>query len=150
MYLNKNEAVHDYMLKQRRLVIPFAVTGNATPASKTHTVDAPQLVFLSFEGQTAIAAAEDSGQNLTAPNDANGIIGVLVKVGETVRKVLQVKVEQRDGTTSTVATAVTALKGASSSGVTASGNIAASITITGLDLSAENYNGVLIVEYVIE
>lgn len=149
MYLEKSDKVEDYKLKERRLTIPFTITGHATPASKTSSTDLAPL-YLSTEGRTATAAAVDSGCNFTTASDSTGVFGLLLTPGAVARKVLRVAVEQRSGTTATNKVQATVLNGASSTGITASGNIAVSATCAGLDLSAENFDGVLVIEYMIE
>lgn len=149
MYLDSDSQIQDYKLKQRQLVIPFTITGNATPANKVQAADLAALV-LSTEGKTAAAAALDSGCNFASPVDANGVFGLLLQPGARATKVLNVEVRQRSGATATNRDQAVALNGASSTGITALGNIAVSVTAAGLDLSAENFNGVLIIDYMIE
>lgn len=139
----KNEAVEDYRVKSERMVIPFAIVHNATPASKTYSSDLPSALVLATEGLTAQAAAIDSGTNFTAPNDGNGIFGVLVYNLGTVKKLLTV-----DFVNLSTGTATVTRKGASSTGVTASGNLAVSIDWNG-DLSMTDLSGNLVTDFII-
>jgi hypothetical protein len=139
-YLENDPSVADYALKEKRLVIPFAITGHATPASKSHATDLPAALILSTEGKTATAAAADSGCNFTTESDANGIFGVLIyNLGE-VDKLLDVQVVNLSAGTATVSR-----KGASSTGVTASGNIAVSIDSN--QALTSNLSGHVVVDY---
>ena len=141
MHRDKNSAVEDFKLRSKRLIVPFAIVHNATPASKTNSNDLPGSLVLALEGQTASAAAIDSGTNFTAPVDANGIFGALVCNLGTVSKLVSASVSDLSS-----GTAAVSKKGASSSGVTASGNIAVSIDWSG-DLSTTDLSGNLIIEY---
>ena len=114
--------VLDHSLKSRRLIIPFSITGHASPASKSHATDVPSALILSTEGKTATATAADSGCNFTTESDSDGIFGILVKNVGTVKKLLDVGVVNLSAGTASVSR-----KGASSTGVTASGNIAVSV-----------------------
>lgn len=138
---DKNAQVNDYKIKQNRLCVPFAIVHNATPASKTSSNDLPGAMVLAMEGLTAAAAAIDSGTGFTTPVDSTGIFGVLLYNLGTVAKVVNCDTRMLSSGTATVA-----LKGASSSGVTASGNIAVSVDWSG-DLSATDLNASFIVEY---
>lgn len=142
-YDAKNSAVLDYSIKSERLLIPFAIVANATPASKTNSNDLAPAMVLALEGQTAAAAAIDSGTNFTAPVDSTGNFSVLVTNLGTVKKLLKVEVIDPSSGTVTVAR-----KGASSTGVTASGNIAVSVD-SSLDLSSVSLSGTLCIDYII-
>lgn len=141
MYFHKHAGAEDYALRCARLLIPFSITFNATPASKVTAVDLAGVAVLATEGQTAAAAAVDSGTNFTTPVDATGIFGVLLANLGTVEKLLDAQILQLSSGTATISK-----KGASSSGVTASGNIAVSID-SSLDLSAVSLSAVLAVDY---
>lgn len=139
----KNEAVEDYRIKSERMVIPFAIVHNATPASKTSSNDLPSALVLAMEGLTATATAIDSGTNFTTPNDGTGIFGCLVYNLGTVKKLLAV-----DCVNLSAGTAAVTRKGASSTGVTASGNIAVSID-SNQDLSMTDLSGNLVLDFII-
>lgn len=144
MHFNKNSQVEDYRVKSERVCIPFKIVHNATPASKTNSNDLAAAMTLSLQGQTATAAAIDSGCNFTAAQDAaSAIFGILLSGLGTVAKVQQMEVKMLSSGTATVA-----LNGASSTGVTASGNVAASVTWSG-DLTTTDLSGTLCVDYTI-
>jgi hypothetical protein len=140
-HMDKNSQVEDYKLRSKRLVIPFSIVHNATPASKTNSNDLPSSMTLALEGQTAAAAAIDSGTNFTTPVDATGNFGVLLSSLGTVSKLTKYTIDFLSSGTMTVAA-----KGASSSGVTASSNIAISATWSG-SLATTDLSGVLTVDY---
>lgn len=142
-HFNKNAAVQDYEVKSERLCIPFSIVHNATPASKTNSNDLPAAMTLALEGQTAAAAAIDSGTNFTTPVDSTGIFGILLASLGTVAKLHKAEIVGLSSGTIAVT-----LKGASSTGVTASGNIAVSAD-SSLDLSAVDLSGTLCVDYII-
>lgn len=143
MHFFKNSAVEDYRVKTERLVVPFAIVHHATPASKTNSNDLPDSLVLSLEGQTATATAIDSGTNFTTPVDATGIFGCLMYNLGTVKKLHNAELKSLSSGTATVA-----YKGASSTGVTASGNIAVSVDWSG-DLSATDLSAALAVDFII-
>lgn len=149
-FIDQSNKVHNYDIRQRRLCVPFTITGNATPASKSTSADL-SVVYVVTEGLTAAAAAVDSGTSFTTPVDSTGNFSLLLLTGTTAtRKIMRASVEQRSGSTATNLFQAVALKGASSTGITTSGNIAVSVTAAGLDLSAESFDGVLVVEYMVE
>lgn len=138
---NKNSAVNDYAIREERLCVPFSITANATPASKSNSNDLPAAMVLSLEGQTSTASAIDSGCNFTTESDSTGIFGVLVHNLGTVNKLLNVDCRMLSSGTVALSS-----KGASSSGVTASGNIAVSVDWDG-SLATTSLSGALIVDY---
>lgn len=140
-YRDSDSSVENYNLREKRLVIPFAITFHATPASKVHATDLPAALVLSTEGKTATAAAIDSGCNFTTPVDATGIFGILVYNLGHVDKLLDAQVVNLSAGTASISR-----KGASSSGVTASDNIAVSID-SNQDLSTTSLSGNLVLDY---
>lgn len=140
-HMDKNSQVEDFKLRSKRLVIPFSIVHNATPASKTNSNDLPSSMVLALEGQTATAAAIDSGTNFTTPVDSTGIFGILLYNLGTVSKLCKYEVSFLSSGTITVTA-----KGASTSGVTASSNIAVSADWSG-DLSATDLTAVCTVDY---
>lgn len=141
-HFDKNAAVNDYHVKSERLCVPLAIVHNAVPASKSNSNDLPAAMALDLEGQLA-ASAIDAGCNFTAPVDATGIFGVLLSQLGSVEKLLKVElIDLSSGT------AAVSRKGASSSGVTASKNIAVSVDWSG-DLSATDLSATLCVDYII-
>lgn len=103
-YSPKRSDVERVSLKAQRLVLPFQIVGNATPANKTSNIDDPSVLFLQMEGSgqdniTSAAGALDSGETVptftTSPSDANGQFNCLVKVQEAISKVLRASCYRR-------------------------------------------------------
>jgi hypothetical protein len=102
-YQSKNQGVEARRLKTQRLVLPFSVVGHATPASKTITRDDPSLLFLNFEGISgitlALGAVDTAGElsdiTFASATDSTGVFNVLVRVGETVEKVVLARLCKR-------------------------------------------------------
>lgn len=140
-HFEKSAQAQDYKVKLERLCIPFAIVFNATPASKTSSNDLPSSMTLAMEGLTAAAAAIDSGTSFTTPVDSTGIFGILLSSLGTVSKLHKAEIVRLSS-----GTVALTLVGASSSGVTASGNIAISVD-SSLDLSSTSLSGVLCVDY---
>jgi hypothetical protein len=150
----KNSVVNDYQLKQKRLVAEFTITGDATPASKVHGVpDLPGVMILRTEGKTADADAVETVSFTTADDDSTGdsVFGILIKGGSDglgdIRKVLRAQITDRGGSATSVAIAGTS---DSTKGLTADGNLAFNVTGTGLNLSSENADLVVTIDYVAE
>lgn len=144
-----NSALHDYQLKHRKLVFNYTITGNATPASKAHGVpDLPAVVVLRSEGKVADADAIETISFTTAADNSTGdsVHGVLIKGSAlgSISKVLSIKVTDRGGTATSLAVTAHGTKGLSTGG-----NIAFSIAGTGLNLSSENADIVVEVDYVL-
>lgn len=140
-HFDKNAAVEDYKQREKRLAIPFTITYNATPASKSTASDLGASMYLSTEGLTATATAVDSGTNFTTESDSTGIFGALLANLGTVDKLLDVQLVNLSS-----GTAAVTRKGASTTGVTASGNIAVSIDWNG-NLATTSLTATLIVDY---
>lgn len=143
MHYNKNAGVEDYRVKSERLCIPLSIVHNAVPASKTSSNDLSSSMILSMEGLTATATAADSGTAFTTPTDSTGIFGILLTNLGTVKKLHKAEMVGLSAGTCTVT-----LVGASSSGVTASGNIAVSIDWDG-NLATTDLSATLCVDYII-
>ena len=141
-HFNKNSQVEDYRVRSERLCIPFNVA-HAAAASIVYSNDLPACYVTAGEAQTAAAAAIDSGTNFTTPVAATGIMGVLLYNLGTVSKVLNTSLYNLSSGTATITPV-----GASSTGVTASGNIALSID-SSLDFTATDLSGTLCVDYII-
>ncbi len=142
-YFQQIGAVNDYQIKSTRLCIPFAIVFQATPANKTNSNDLSAAMVLALEGQTATAAAIDSGTNFTTPVDSTGIFGILLYNLGTVAKLLQYEVINLSTGTCTVLP-----KGASTTGVTASGNVAISVDWSG-NLATTSLSAVACVDLII-
>lgn len=143
MYFQKIGAVDDYVVKSQRLCIPFAIVHSATPANKTNSNDLSAAMVLALEGQTATAAAIDSGTNFPTPTDSTGVFGVLLYNLGTIYKLHNYDIKNLSS-----GTAVVSANGASSSGVTASGNIAVSVDWSG-SLASTDLSAVLIVDFIL-
>lgn len=110
-YQAKNELVRGRQLKVQEVSIPFKITANATPASKTVERDEPALLFLNVEGISGItlaAGAVDSSAELSAitfatATDSTGVFNALVRIGEQLRKVCSARIVSRNGTSDIVA-----------------------------------------------
>lgn len=108
-YDAKNELVRARQLKTQRLVLPFTVVGHATPASKTVSQDDPAVLFLNFEGKTGItlalgavdSAAELSDITFATATDTTGIFNALIRISETVQKVIVARITKRGDATAT-------------------------------------------------
>lgn len=150
-YDSKSSLVLDRQLKVQRLVIPFTIVGNATPADKTRSVDEPSILFLSLEGtgQNDITAALD-GDTITytdAPADSTGIFNVYMKVGEVVSKICSARC-QRLSTTLTDADDVCTVALGDANGLSADGNIGLTVDCAQA-LTSGTHNLVLQVEYIV-
>lgn len=146
----KSPLVRDRQLKAQKLVIPFAITGNATPASVVLRSDEPSVLFLRSQGVdqiTSAAGALDSGETATysvAANDANGIFNLLVKVSEPIKKVLGALVIGRtDGVTQPC-------KLGDADGVSGNGDKIMLTCDSTIDLSAANMDACLVVYYEVD
>lgn len=140
---SKNSDVNDYAVFSRRLVIPFSIVHNATPANKVVSDDLNAAMYIATQGQTAAAAAVDSGTNFITPTDSTGNFGVLFASGDKVLKVLRVSVDMTSSGTATCT-----LEGASNTGVTASNNIAVSVT-SNQNLSTTDLTGSFSIDYIL-
>jgi hypothetical protein len=147
MSLEKNNVVQDLALKTRRQVFEISITGNATPANKVHATDLPGVAVLRSEGKTAEADAIETISWTSAIDDTDSVFGVLLKGSELgdIKKVLSCKVSE----TSTSLASALAVTKHGVGGKTTGGNIAFSITGTGLDLNSESPKIVCEVEYLL-
>lgn len=111
-YVAKNELTRGRQLKVQTLAIPFFITHHATPASKSLASDEPGMVFLKTEGKSNLTLADgavDSAAELSAitfatVTDSTGIFSALVRVGETIDKVMYVRLVKRNGAEAVVGT----------------------------------------------
>lgn len=91
-YPAKDEVIQSRQLKVQRVAIPLLITGNATPASVVPRNDEPARLFLQTEGVDQITGALASGETATyttsAPDDSDGIFRCLLKINESVEKVV--------------------------------------------------------------
>ena len=147
----KDPQVQGRALKVQRLVVPVAITANATPASKILASDEPSLVFIKAEGINQITTstgALETGETLptlATATDATGVINVLVKINEPLAKVMSVKVTGRNSTQLQKQGEILAF----TTGSTNSGKSVVCNITTGLNLASASMDAVLEVEYVI-
>ena len=145
-------------LRLREVNALVTFNSNTTPASITGYTDVSNIkIYYETSGQPTPV---DSGANFGTldSNAAPTTLGLLVLTGGTVATGIAQRVVDIRVPTSTIISAsgtpmtagVISLKGASSTGVTASGNIAAVISCTGLDgdsdISTTTFN--VIITYV--
>jgi hypothetical protein len=143
--LKNQPALNDHMLRSQRLVFRASITGHATPASKVHVTDVPQVVLRSA-GKTATADAVETLTWTTAADGTNSTFGMLINLGgNEAAKVQKVTVTE----ITSLATSFT-VRGPNASVdgyLTTNGNIAIEIVGTGLDLTSESPTFVVEVEY---
>lgn len=142
-YREKNSTVLDYKIRSERLCVPFKVV-HAAATAQVYSNDLAAAVVIAGEGQTATAAAIDSGTNFTTPVAATGIIGFLFYNLGTVNKLLNATLFNLSSGTATITPV-----GASNTGVTASGNIAISVD-SSLDFTMTDLTGTLCIDYNIQ
>lgn len=141
-YSAKDELVQGRQLKVQRVSIPFVITANATPASVAIACDEPAVLFLKTEGVNQIAAVADGSPTLASANDAAGTFNVLVRINESVAKVMQAQVIGR------AAALVKNCTLANTTGLTAAGDKIVLNCTTAVNLSTTSLDGCLVVEYV--
>lgn len=143
---SKNDQVDGRQLKVQRLVIPFDITASATPSAVVLRTDEPSLMFIKSEGVNQITAALASGETATysvAPNDANGICNVFIRINEDVcAKVLRATVMKRS------TGVVEVCKLGDADGISSLGNIMLTVD-SAVDFSTTNYDGCIEVDYVV-
>jgi hypothetical protein len=144
----KNSDLHDRLLKTRRLHVRVRITGNATPANKTHTPEMPSLVKIKTEGKDDVTGTDSAAStDMGAKVDANGTVGVLLVGGDdgigNVDRALGSTVTPTDGGTCTVASVNT---GTTAYGKTASGNIALNLD-SSLSLAATDVDVTITIDY---
>lgn len=140
-----NSRVGQRMLETHVLRFQITITGNATPASKTHATDLDGIVYLRTEGKVADAdAIEDLSASFTTADDNDGSgnseFGILIKGSELaeggVAKVRQVRVEELTALATSIA--ITDVSDTKVAYKTAGGNIAIEVAGTGLNLASES------------
>jgi hypothetical protein len=150
-FQSKNSLVLGRQLKVQRLVIPFTVTGNATPASVVLRSDEPGILFLRSEGVDQITTASGalaSGETATystAADDSDGIMNLFVKLQseDVCVKVLRASVVSR-----TNGVQHPTMLG-DADGISSAGNIMLTLDST-INFSAPaNLDGCVEVEYIV-
>lgn len=98
-YQAKTPQVSERQLRVQRLSIPFKIVGNATSTSAVLSNDEPSVLFLKTQGVDQVTPAVDSSD--TVPTfadpaaDGAGVINMLVKIEETLSKVVSAVVIDR-------------------------------------------------------
>lgn len=153
MYLSKASGGESQMLRHKRVILELTVKGNASAALVQHAPDAPDSVFLQTEGNDDVSAQDAGATFGTIENNNAGasIMGVLIDseklFGKKIGRLYPLTVTE---VTSTAGTVTSALKGVSSSGITASGNIALTIAGTTADLSSDTVTYRIVLEGLLE
>lgn len=157
MFLSPSPVAQNYKLQHVRLVIPFSITGNATPASKVISYGELQsIMYVRSEGLTAVVDAIESTSttNFAAPDDNNtgdSVFNIFIKgpngLGK-IKKLLKASISE-DGTSLATSLAITK-KGDSSSGVSVDNNICLDVAGTGLNLASESPSLLLEIECMVE
>lgn len=137
---DKNEFVMGSELKSKRLVLPFSIVGNATPASVAISAPDSALFAIKTLGVDLIAALKESGETVTISNstisDANSIFGMYVKVDPgSVARVCNAYVSVQSPAAN-IALQPCVMEG--TAGVTDKGNILLSVDLAGPALNAGN------------
>lgn len=152
MYQPKDSQVYSRQLKVQRLSIPFTVTHNATPASKTSTVDEPGLLFFNFAGITGITSAagaiDSIGETLptlATATDSTGVFNVLIKINEPLAKVCSISIKGRAGASGI--TDFCQILAFTTGSVNAGQSIVANIT-SGVNFGTTDLDACLQVEYI--
>lgn len=145
---SKNDQVMGRQLKTQKLVIPFTITASATPSAVVLRCDEPSIMFIKSEGVDQITGALAAGETATysvAPNDANGICNILIKLQpeEMCAKVLRCSVMERVTGANEVA------KLGDADGVSSLGNIMLTVD-SAVNFATTNYNACILVEYVVQ
>lgn len=149
-YGAKDEVVQNRQLKVQRLSIPLLITGNATPASVVPRNDEPARLFLQTEGVNQITAALATNETATfstgAPTDATGIFRCLVRINESIEKVVGAYCQNRvDGSFEPCSLG-------SATGITTGSGGGKSIMLSvdsDVNLASANLDACLVVEYVV-
>jgi hypothetical protein len=130
-----SSSAENFRLKLGRLWSLFTITGNTTDASSSAvTVNPSYKIFIEEGSDSGTASTVDSGANMTTlDDDADpAIVGFIGVVGDAA-EFYTVVTNKISGDL----TAATFTKcGASSSGVTASSNLAYSQSMAGVDIDA--------------
>lgn len=147
----KNEIVRGKALRVQELALNFAITGSATSGNVVVSVDDPALLFIRTQGTDRITVAQgaldaaDTAPTYASPVDANGVFNILVRINESVAKVVAAILARRDATEVIAAT----LPSAPTDGIVAGGNrdkIALNAD-SAANIATGNYDGCLILKY---
>ena len=149
-YYAADDRVLSRQLKVVRLVIPFSIVHNATPANKVVSNDEPAVLFINAQGVTQISSANGalaSGEATPTYDlsvaDSTGDLNLLVKVSEPINKIMRAGASNRD-----TGAAYTCYHNSSNPDVSANGDKILLNLHTGVNLATTDINGVMDVEYV--
>ena len=145
-YQAKDSNVSQRQLKVQRLVIPFTLTHNATPASVVTHNDEPSFCFFATEGVDNITGALASGETATytnSPDDSDGKMNIFIRLGSDSAD----KVCQAHFTSRTTGVSQPCFLG-DADGISSAGNIMLSID-SSVDFSATDVDGCIDVEYTV-
>lgn len=147
---NKNESLNQMQTKRRYGAFVGTLNGSATLASITTSTDvgaAGAKIYCETVSGVQPTITEDTGANFATLDSeaAPAIVGVLVRCADAKAMVAKPRITVVSSASMTAG--VTTLAGASTSGVTASKNLAFTISCTGLDLDAGTATHTFLVEY---
>lgn len=104
-YKEKAE-LNQHLLKQEYLVFNVTVKANATPASKLHISDIPNVAVLKTQGKTSEADAIETYTSSPSLADATGVFEVLID--EQVEAIYDAKVLVASAGTATISAGLSA------------------------------------------
>jgi hypothetical protein len=149
----KGDRAFDRAIKVQRLTIPFLITHNATPASKTLATDEASVLFLQTQGLTQISTtsgALDPGQSVPtldlAAADASGAFNLLVNVNiDQPVKIMHATISDRS-----VGTNYATYHNVSNPDIVTGGTTWQMLLncASGVNLSTTDLNGCLEIEYI--
>lgn len=139
----KNERLEQNRLKRKYLATVVTLNGNTTPANITASTDMPGGVDVYLTQAAALAA--DAGSNIPSlqQTTAPAVIAILTRSGD-LRAAVATRVTVISSATMTGGVATR--YGTSSTGVSALGNGAITISCTALDLDAANATHTFLLE----
>lgn len=150
-YQPKNELVLARQLEVSELSIPFTIVGSATAANVACSNDEPALMFIktaSVDQITGALATNETATFTTSPSDSGGVFNVLIKVGESVGKVVSCSMQLLDQ-----AAAQYCVLGSSTGITTGTGGGTSIMLAPTSSLSINNgshtLNGVIVVRYTV-
>ena len=150
-YSPKDSNVAKSNLQVQTLRLPFTIAGSATSANVVVTPYDTTVLFINTAGVTQISTstgALDSGEaspSMGTISDAGGQFGALVKVNETINKIVGAELLQLGGSSQAPGTITLA----NTTGLTANGNkIVLNVNSGFAYNSATTLTGCLVVHYI--
>ena len=146
---SSNFAVRQHQLKHEKLTFGFKITSNATPASKTHTVDLPGIVILRTEGIVAAADALETVTWTTAVDATNACFGVMIDGSElgSIKAVKGARISQVVATGTALVTRPPNNSSTVTAMLTSGGNVAVEVLATGTSLDTETATFLMEIDY---